>query len=49
MSEKHEESIAEKEHVCTVCGKPSDTIICHACSDKVRGEAVEKKRDIDKK
>lgn len=38
----------EKKHVCSVCGRPSDTTICHACEDKIRGEALEKKHDVDK-
>jgi recombinational DNA repair protein RecR len=38
----------EKKHVCSICGKPSDLTICHACEDKVRGEAVEKKHDSEK-
>lgn len=38
----------EKPHICTVCGRPSEATICHACEDKIRGEAVEKKHDIDK-
>lgn len=38
----------EKKHVCSVCGKPSDTVICHACEDKIRSEAVEKKRGTEK-
>ena len=38
----------EKKHVCSICGRPSDTVICHACEDKIRGEAVEKKHDIEK-
>jgi recombinational DNA repair protein RecR len=37
-----------KEHHCSVCGKLSPATICHACEDKVRGEAVEHKRDIEK-
>ncbi len=38
----------EKKHVCSICSRPSDTIICHACEDKIRGEALEHKHDIDK-
>jgi len=38
----------EKPHVCSICGRPSDTVICHMCEDKIRGEAIEKKHDIDK-
>ena len=37
-----------KKHVCSICARPSDTVICHACEDRIRGEAVEKKHDIDK-
>ena len=45
MEKKKEQ---EKKHVCSMCGNPSETAICHACADKVRGEALEKKHDIDK-
>lgn len=38
-----------KEHHCSVCGKLSPATICHACEDKIRGEAVEHKRDIERK
>ncbi len=38
----------EKEHVCSICGKPSETVICHACEDKIRGEALEKKKEVEK-
>ncbi len=50
MEEKKtaEKKPAEKPHLCSVCGKPSDTLICHACEDKIRGEAVEHKREIEK-
>ena len=43
--EKKEE---KKEHHCTVCGKVSEATICHACEEKIRGEAFEQKRDIEK-
>ncbi len=46
MEEKKEGE--KKKHVCSICGKPSETTICHACEDKIRGEALEKKHDIDK-
>lgn len=29
---------------CMLCGKPSGETICHACADKVQGEAVNKKK-----
>ena len=38
----------EKKHNCSLCGRPSETIICHACEDKIRAEALEKKHDIEK-
>lgn len=43
--EKKEESKAEKKHICSVCARPSETIICHACEDKLRADALEKKRE----
>ncbi|MBI4950186.1 MAG: hypothetical protein HY955_08595 [Deltaproteobacteria bacterium] len=47
MEEKEKKE--EKKHVvCSICGKPSELTICHACEDKIRGEAVEKKHEIDK-
>ncbi|MBI1911136.1 MAG: hypothetical protein HYS21_03965 [Deltaproteobacteria bacterium] len=46
MEEKKKEQ--EKKHVCSVCGKPSDMTICHACEDRIRGEAVEKKHEAEK-
>jgi len=48
VEEKREEEKKEKKHVCTICGKPSDMTICHACEDKIRGEALDKKHDINK-
>ena len=35
-------------HVCNVCGKPSEDIICEACSIWVRADALERKRHEDK-
>ncbi|MCK4739828.1 MAG: hypothetical protein KAT46_07750 [Deltaproteobacteria bacterium] len=47
--EKTEEKAStKKEHVCTVCGKVADATICQACEEKIRGEAFEKKRVIEK-
>lgn len=45
---KEEKKVEEKKHRCSVCGRPSDTVICHACEDKVRGEALGKKHGIEK-
>ena len=41
-----EKKMEEKKHVCSVCGRPSDAVICHACEDKIRSEAFEKKRGL---
>ena len=38
----------KKEHVCTICGRPSPLTICHACEDKVRGEMLEHQHGIHK-
>ena len=48
MEEKKEAPKGEKKHVCSVCARPSETVICHACEDKIRGETLEHKHDIDK-
>ncbi len=53
MEEKKEEKKEEqkgvkKEHHCSVCGKLSEATICHACEERIRGEAFEKKRDVEK-
>ena len=39
---------AAKRQVCMICGKPSAKTICEACAEKVRGEALEKKKKEDK-
>ncbi|MBI5343866.1 MAG: hypothetical protein HZB21_04600 [Deltaproteobacteria bacterium] len=51
MADKNEgkkESKAQKKHICSICARPSDTVICHACEEKIRGEALEKKHDMEK-
>ena len=48
MEDKVKKEKEEKKHVCSICGRPSDLTICHACEDRIRGEALEKKHDIDK-
>lgn len=41
--------MAEKKRpVCQLCGKPSAKTICDACSDRLRGEALEHKRKEEK-
>ncbi len=37
-----------KKQVCMICGKPSLKTICDACADKLRGEALEKKKKEEK-
>ena len=34
--------------VCNVCGKPALSTICDMCSDKVRAEALNKKKNEEK-
>jgi hypothetical protein len=47
-NKKSEEGEEKKEHVCTVCGKPSPMTVCHACEEKIRGEVFEHKRGVEK-
>jgi len=35
---------AAKKAVCVLCSEPTNELICDACADKVRAEAVEHKR-----
>lgn len=28
---------------CTLCGAPADDVICHACKDRIRGEAAQRR------
>ena len=37
-----------KKPVCMICGKPSEKSICDTCADKLRGEALEKKKKDEK-
>jgi len=37
-----------KKQVCMVCGKPSTKTICDACADKLRGEALNRKKKEEK-
>ncbi len=38
----------KKVKVCTICGKPSEEIICEHCKIKIRGEALEHKIEEEK-
>jgi hypothetical protein len=46
MAEKKKEE--KPKRCCSVCGRPSETVICHACEDRIRAESLEKKRDVEK-
>jgi len=50
IDKKNDEACdVKKEHHCSVCGKLNPATICHACEDKIRAEATEHKRDIERK
>ena len=34
--------------VCNLCGKPSPDTICDACADRVRAEALDRKKHEEK-
>jgi len=38
-----------KLHPCVVCGQPSPGTICPNCEARIRGEAADKKRQVEKK
>lgn len=38
----------QRRRFCNVCGKPSGSFICGACSDRIRAEALDRKRREDK-
>lgn len=46
---KEERNKKEKKGKCMVCGAPSDESICETCKAKIRGEALEKKLQDEKK
>lgn len=35
-------------HVCNMCGKPCPDTICEMCSDRVRAEALDRKKHEEK-
>jgi hypothetical protein len=37
-----------KKDICLICAKPSAKAICDACADRLRGEALEKKKNAEK-
>ena len=38
----------KKRQICLLCGKPSQKTICDACSERLRGEALNKKKKEEK-
>jgi hypothetical protein len=40
--------MSERKKVCMICGKPSEVSICDACKAQIQGEALDKKRKIEK-
>lgn len=40
--------MSEKKKVCMVCGKPSEATICDSCKAQIQGEAIDKKKKIEK-
>ncbi len=40
--------MATKRQVCMICAKPSPKTICEACADRLRGEALDKKKKDEK-
>ncbi len=38
----------KKKSVCMMCGKPSEKTICNACAERLRGEALNRKKKDEK-
>ncbi len=38
----------KKRQVCMMCGKPSEKTICNACAERLRGEALNRKKKDEK-
>jgi hypothetical protein len=38
----------KKKPVCMMCGKPSEKTICNACAERLRGEALNRKKKDEK-
>ncbi|MEK6576381.1 MAG: hypothetical protein AAB014_02860 [Nitrospirota bacterium] len=43
MVKVKEDEAKKRAKTCSVCGKPSEKIICDHCEAKIRGEALERK------
>jgi len=40
--------MTERKKVCMLCGKPSEESICETCKNNVQGEALKKKKQMEK-
>jgi hypothetical protein len=38
----------QKKKLCMICAQPSEKTICDACSEQLRGEALNKKKKEEK-
>jgi hypothetical protein len=45
---KKEVKMSEKKKVCMICGRPSEVTICDACKAQIQGEAIDKKKKMEK-
>jgi len=41
-------NMSERKKVCMLCGKPSEESICETCKNNVQGEALKKKKHMEK-
>lgn len=39
---------SQKKQMCMICAKPSTKSICDACAERLRGEALDKKKKEEK-
>jgi len=39
----------KKETPCLTCGRPSPETICLACRNRIQGEAIDKKQEVERK
>jgi hypothetical protein len=42
------DSSKDFKHVCTICAQPSEKTICDACADKIRSDALARKKHEEK-
>jgi recombinational DNA repair protein RecR len=41
-------SLGHSKRICSICGKPSEKMICGACTDKIRADALARKKQEEK-